>query len=1273
MIRKFYLRTGTWSRKCKMLMLMALCAITAQAYTTISDVVIGNFKYNIYQATAAGEVTHAGCSGLSSAGASLTDVTIPGYVTYNGQRLRVQDVGYAAFMGNTNIKVVRLGYGIEGVSLSSFEGCTSLYRVYLPSSMKSVYKQSFYGCTNLTYVMFAGDTPPTLGDIAFYNTPSTKYVSCATYRGMNAMKADERWSSHFSNIGYHLGYYACDFSRTPNGTTHYYVIRNGIPYSNSGPNRSSCLLVGASVSTGTANIRLEQNVSTIDNNDPGSYHFYGVPDSAFMNTSHIGTIEDNSTFADKIGIRAFYNCTNLTSAQLRVDSIESYAFYNCTNLASVDFYNSQLGQGLRRLGGYAFGQTALTTVTIPKTTIQTMGYAPFYNCQSLKSITVDEANTAYCSYNDCLYNKSKTWLYQIPGAVVNNSNQADFIPTTLTRVLMFAGYGNTTLTNLNLSYGVTTIDDQAFSLMSKLSTVRLPSSLTSIGQYAFRTSPVTQIYCAADNPPSFTFGGFTDAQLSNIKLTVPYGRWSAYKSNAYWGKLNINYDNGSWCLAYDFLNQGTGYRVINSSEAAVVYIKDGNNGIYPTITVGNKTFDVTEIGNWASYHTRVGVSITNGYTIKRIKPRAFYNCELSNFTFSNIEEIGDSAFMNTTQLKVNVGYDPLATTKLKSIKPHAFDGSNLTAFKGYAPLTYIGHDAFARTTNMTTVDLSACTSLQYIYDYAFAQRSADVNTSGPGAAHETVKLPNSVTSIGYYAFYNNVLSTFNFPANLKYLRKSALQRSGISGVVELPYGITTLEEDCLTASNITRIVLPASVTAVHSRFFNVSSYDNPKLNAVVINTSSPLAFTNDNEDINYDYQRATGIANATIYVPVSKVNTWKADNHWKFGFNIVEGSYDFTGVTGDKFTVTSFVPSGTGTCRIVYNPETYNSHTSLVLNMAYDKYQRNYYITEIGEKCFYNATNLNTIYLGDKVRVIGPYAFAGSNLSKINNEEALNGETPVSNGFIRTSVVSIGSYAFNNCKNLHELFLPHISGRNTLSVGSYFFGNNASDFKCWVDYRCLGDYVGSTTWDQNKVYPHLLLDSEWQSFACVKPINFQGTNVEAYTVSNYSQSEKKATLSNVTTLAAINGGVVHGNANGTYYRLNYGSGGTTSAWLEGVTASAQTVNSSSELSYFKINATKPQFDKITTNTTFGRGYAYLKLNTSITGGATTITTNLSGDTGLKGDVNGDGRVNVSDVSALINMILGITAMDQTRADINGDNRVNVSDVSALINLILGIG
>ena len=56
---------------------------------------------------------------------------------------------------------------------------------------------------------------------------------------------------------------------------------------------------------------------------------------------------------------------------------------------------------------------------------------------------------------------------------------------------------------------------------------------------------------------------------------------------------------------------------------------------------------------------------------------------------------------------------------------------------------------------------------------------------------------------------------------------------------------------------------------------------------------------------------------------------------------------------------------------------------------------------------------------------------------------------------------------------------------------------------------------------------------------------------------------------------------------------------------------------------------------------------------------------------IPGDVNGDGKVNVSDVTTLVNMILGVVTMDQTRADVNGDGKVNVSDVTALVNIILG--
>lgn len=52
------------------------------------------------------------------------------------------------------------------------------------------------------------------------------------------------------------------------------------------------------------------------------------------------------------------------------------------------------------------------------------------------------------------------------------------------------------------------------------------------------------------------------------------------------------------------------------------------------------------------------------------------------------------------------------------------------------------------------------------------------------------------------------------------------------------------------------------------------------------------------------------------------------------------------------------------------------------------------------------------------------------------------------------------------------------------------------------------------------------------------------------------------------------------------------------------------------------------------------------------------------------DLNGDGAVNVGDVTTLVNMILGKAPMAEG-ADLNGDGSVNVGDVTTLVNHILG--
>ncbi len=55
---------------------------------------------------------------------------------------------------------------------------------------------------------------------------------------------------------------------------------------------------------------------------------------------------------------------------------------------------------------------------------------------------------------------------------------------------------------------------------------------------------------------------------------------------------------------------------------------------------------------------------------------------------------------------------------------------------------------------------------------------------------------------------------------------------------------------------------------------------------------------------------------------------------------------------------------------------------------------------------------------------------------------------------------------------------------------------------------------------------------------------------------------------------------------------------------------------------------------------------------------------------LTGDINADGKLDVTDVTALINHILSIATAPAERCDVNADGNVDVTDVTHLINMIL---
>ena len=53
-----------------------------------------------------------------------------------------------------------------------------------------------------------------------------------------------------------------------------------------------------------------------------------------------------------------------------------------------------------------------------------------------------------------------------------------------------------------------------------------------------------------------------------------------------------------------------------------------------------------------------------------------------------------------------------------------------------------------------------------------------------------------------------------------------------------------------------------------------------------------------------------------------------------------------------------------------------------------------------------------------------------------------------------------------------------------------------------------------------------------------------------------------------------------------------------------------------------------------------------------------------------GDVTGNGEVDVADVNAIINIMMGKAASDEA-ADVDGDGLVDIKDINMVINLMLG--
>ncbi|MBR2265557.1 MAG: leucine-rich repeat domain-containing protein, partial [Paludibacteraceae bacterium] len=165
-----------------------------------------------------------GCSGLTS-------VTIPNSVTSIGSRAFsvctgltsiVVEKGNSVYDSRNNCNAIietATNTLIEGcqntiipntvtsIGRSAFYGCSGLTSVIIPNSVTSIGESAFSWCSGLTSVTIEAETPPTLGEIAFFYTSE-----CPIYVPCNAVSAYKTaWSRYADRIVANCASYTITF------------------------------------------------------------------------------------------------------------------------------------------------------------------------------------------------------------------------------------------------------------------------------------------------------------------------------------------------------------------------------------------------------------------------------------------------------------------------------------------------------------------------------------------------------------------------------------------------------------------------------------------------------------------------------------------------------------------------------------------------------------------------------------------------------------------------------------------------------------------------------------------------------------------------------------------------------------------------------------------------------------------------------------------------------------------------------------------------------
>jgi hypothetical protein len=327
---------------------------------------------------------------------------------------------------------------------------------------------------------------------------------------------------------------------------------------------------------------------------------------------------------------------------------------------------------------------------------------------------VDADNAAYSSLDGVLFDKARTTLIQFPGG--RGGGYA--IPNTVTTIEESAFQGCSTLTTVTIPNSVTTIEYSAFLNCTSLTSATIPNSVTGIWWQAFyNCTSVTNFSVDAANAVYSSLDGVLFNKAQTTLIQFPGGRGGSYVIPN--SVTTIGESAFSYCTS---LTSVTIPDSVTTFEDQAFY----NCTSLTNVVIGN---GVSSIGYQAFTDCTSLTSVMIPSSVTSIGGMAFYNCtSLTSVTIPNsVASIWEFAFYNCT---------------------------SLTSVTIPNSVTIIGWDVFSYCYSLTNFSVDAANAVYSSLGGVLFDKAQTTLIQFPGGRGGSYTLPNSVTSIGAYAFYD---------------------------------------------------------------------------------------------------------------------------------------------------------------------------------------------------------------------------------------------------------------------------------------------------------------------------------------------------------------------------------------------------------------------------------------------------------------------------------------------------------------------------------------